>query len=260
MKKRFKPKEANDHYSQLENYAETRKSELSKMAEPYVKMTDRFGRLISRIVLLIGDVAPKDTQDIVIRDLMADVFDNLYESRSLVFSGKLNVAFPVARRAFESLSLLHLCTVDSSYAEKWQDGKKIENHEIRKQLGNHPMGESEEELRESYKFFCSATHPNRDLIPRRFLGAGNQYVLGAIGEPDLVMVCDYCIKILDMWFWLVATVSHFYKEPIIEIDKGYFEAYFQAHKDALETKKWLVSNFNKLLEEAKTYWTEHSKE
>ena len=254
MKTRFKPKKANKHYEELEVYACTRKKEISEMTEPYIKVTDRYGRLVSRIVLMLGSKKPADTQDIVIRDLMADVFDCLYESRSLILSGKLNVTFPIGRRAYESLSLLHLCAVDKSWAEKWSKGKKIGNFDIRKELAAHPLGEPEQGMKELYNFFCAATHPNRELIPRRFLGEGNEFVLGVIGEPELVMVLDYCIKNLQMWFWLTATVSFFYRETITKIDRGYFEAYSQAAKEAQKVKAWLVENFNKLLDEAQQYW------
>ncbi len=168
------------------------------MSEPYIKITDRYGRLISRIVLLLGTKQLRGIQDAVIRDLVADVFDFLYESRPLILAGKLNVAFPLARRAYESLSLLHLCALDKSWAEKWHKGKEINNAEIRKVLGSHPMGESEQRMKELYKFFCSATHPNRELIPQRFVGKGNRYVLGVIGQPDLLLIVDYCGKTLSM--------------------------------------------------------------
>jgi hypothetical protein len=224
------------------------------MAFPYIQITDRYGRLISRIVLLLGNTTPSGVQDIVIRDLMADVFDCLYETRPLILGGKISVAFPIARRAYESLSLLHLCAVNEAWAEKWQKGRKIGNAEIRRELGAHPMGEPEEQMKELYNFFCLATHPNRELIPRRFLGEGNEYVLGVIGDPNWVMIVDYCSKILEMWFWLTATVSYFYHEMIAKIDRGYFEAYRQTAEEAKKAKGWLIENFNRLLKEEQAYW------
>jgi len=104
-------KEAIRHYKRLTHYSKTRTKEISEMSEPYIIITDSYGHLISRIVLLLGGIQPQDIQDIVVRDLMADIFDFLYESRFLILSGKLNVAFPIARRAYEALSLLHLCTL-----------------------------------------------------------------------------------------------------------------------------------------------------
>lgn len=257
MQKQFNPNEATKLYEALQNYADTRTKEMSGMAEPYIKITDIYGRLISRLVLLLGGNKPVNTQDIVIRDLMTDVFDCLYESRTLILSGKLNIAFPIGRRAYESLSLLHLCSLDKAWAEKWHKGKKIENYKIREELGVHPKGESKEQMKELYNFFCIATHPNRELIPRRFLGEGNEYVLGAIGEPNLVIVLDYCTKNLEMWYWLTATVSYFYKEVIAELDKGYYELYQQAAKEAQKVKVWLIENYNNLLREEQKYWENH---
>jgi len=125
--KKFKPKDANKHYESLQMYADTRTKEISEMSGPFVKITDRYGRLISRVTLILSGIKPENTQDKVLRDLMADIFDCLYESRFLVMASKLNVAFPVARRAYESLSLMSLCGIDKSWAEKWQKGQKIGN-------------------------------------------------------------------------------------------------------------------------------------
>jgi hypothetical protein len=252
--KRFKPKDANKHYESLQLYADTRAKEISEMFVPFVKITERYGRLISRITLILGSIKPQNTQDKVLRDLLADIFDCLYESRFLIMASKLNVAFPIARRAYESLSLMSLCAIDKSWAEKWQKGKQLGNSFIRKELSKHPMGEQEGELKKLYSFFCLATHPNRELIPSRFLGEGNQYVLGVIGSPNLLMVCDYCIKILEMWFWFTAMVSYFYREKIAKVDKAYIDSYLQTVKEAKNVKKWLVENFNNLLEKEKAFW------
>lgn len=255
--KRFKPKGANKHYDSLQLYADTRTKEISEMSVPFVKITDRYGRLISRVTLILGGIKPQNTQDKVLRDLLADIFDCLYESRFLIMASKLNVAFPIARRAYESLSLMSLCAIDKSWAEKWQKGQKIGNAIIRKELGKHPMGEQEEDLKKLYNFFCLATHPNRELIPFRFLGEGNQYVLGAIGQPNLLMVCDYCIKILEMWYWFTAMVSYLYREKIAEVDKAYSDSYMQTAKEAQNVKQWLVENFNNLLKKEKEFWSQH---
>ncbi len=253
MKHSFTLREGNEHYDHLLQYAETRTKEISGMAEAYIKITDRYGRLISRVVLMLGTKKPQDTQDVVIRDLIADVFDFLYESRPLILSGKLSIAFPIARRAYESLSLLHLSVLDKSWAHKWHEGREIKNAEVRKELASHPMGESEEQMKKLYSFFCLATHPNRGLIPRRFLGEGNKYVLGVILKPSLAMVVDYCIKILSMWFWFAAAVTYFYRDLIAKDDKGYFEAYHQAAAEAQNVSKWLVDSFNHLLKEGKKH-------
>src|SRR5262245_32166354 len=105
---------------------------------------------MARLTFLLGHIKPRDTQDIVIRDLTADVFDSLYEARAFILSGKITVAFAVVRRAYESLSLLALCTFDPSWAARWAQGKEISNRQVRQQLAKHQMGEPEELTKELY--------------------------------------------------------------------------------------------------------------
>lgn len=71
------------------------------MAQPYIEATDGYARAVSRVSNLLGHNQPADTQDRVIRDLLADVFDFLYEARDLIVGGKLAVAYPLARRAYD---------------------------------------------------------------------------------------------------------------------------------------------------------------
>lgn len=84
--------EAHKLFEQLPEFAATRLREISGMAQPYIEVTDRYARLIARLTYLLGHTPPRDTQDRVIRDLLADVFDFLYEARSLIVGGKLSVA------------------------------------------------------------------------------------------------------------------------------------------------------------------------
>jgi hypothetical protein len=249
-----KKEEASSHYLALETYSEVRKKEISGMLGAYIEVTDNYGKLISRLVLLLGKHHPKDSQDIVVRDLMSDVFDSLYESRKLILSGKLHVAFPLARRAFESLSLLHICSLKETWAEKWRKGRKISNSVIRKELAAHPLGGSEERMKEHYNFFCDATHPNRELIPRRFLGEGNHFVLGVIGKPNLTMITEYCMSNLEMWSWMTKIVSYFYRDTIKNFDNEYFKPYSHVNKSMEEIYISLGENFNRLLKEAKEHW------
>jgi len=159
------------------------------------------------VCLILGEQEPESVQDAVVRDLMADVFDFLFESRLFILKGQTLVAFPLARRAYESMSLLHWCALDSKAAENWDKGKKVSNQDVRKALAAHTMGEPEDKLRELYKFFCEVTHPNREMITFRGLGEGNTYVFGSIGAPNLIAVADYCMKHLELWFWLCPTVA-----------------------------------------------------
>jgi hypothetical protein len=74
-------------YKRLPEYAAQRYRELSGMVTPYVQVTDRYGELVCVLVRALGRVPPNCTQDEVCRDLLADVFDFLYESRP-IDSGK----------------------------------------------------------------------------------------------------------------------------------------------------------------------------
>lgn len=236
-------------YSDLQKFANIRRDELGKLYEPYIDVTDLYGQLICDTCSALGNIPPLDVQEKVVRDLMADVFDNLYESRNIILTGQLNVAYPIIRRVYESLSLFVLCVLDKKTAEKWQAGKQIKNSAIRKGLAKHPLGEKEDDLRELYKFFSEAAHPNRGLIPERYLGEGNEFVLGAIGTPDIVMVTDYCLKHLSLWRWFAAVISLLFHQKLVSSSSSYHSRYLSATKDAEECAEWLRSEFNRLLSE-----------
>jgi hypothetical protein len=246
----FTPKKADELFDQLPSFAAARLREISEMSQPYIDATDKYARLNSRVITLLGQIAPVTTQDVVIRDLTADVFDFLYEARDLIIGGKIPIAYPLARRAYESLSLLALCALDVDWAEKWHNGKKVSNGEVRKHLSKHPMGESETDLKALYDFFCVATHPNRDLVASRRLGEGNEFVLGMIGMPDLYLVVDYCSKHIDLWHWLTGVVTYFYREWLSEHDRSYYSAYKTTITEGQRTKKWLVENMPRLKAES----------
>ena len=108
--------EAKKTYAELTEYAAVRTQELSKMLQPYIEATDSYGRLICRITLALGKVPPRSKRDSALRDLMADVFDFLYEARPLIVKGKLEIAYPLARRAYESLSLMVACHLEPKIA------------------------------------------------------------------------------------------------------------------------------------------------
>jgi hypothetical protein len=176
---------------------------------------------------------------------MSDIFDSLYESRHLLLENKLHLAYPLLRRAYESLSLTDLMCIDATYADKWEAGKEIKNEEVRTQLANHPLGEKIDDTKNMYKFFSNSSHPNRGFIPYRFLGEGNEFVLGSIGQPDLLMISDYALKHLNMWFWFGALITFEYKELLSNI---YIEHYRDTAKSAQNTASWLGENINKLVE------------
>ncbi len=95
---------ANQSYLKLADYAAQRSKELTPLLQPYIDTTDQYGKLVCEVVLVLGKTPPPTKRDAVTRDLMADVFDFLYEARALITKGKLEIAYPLARRAYESLT------------------------------------------------------------------------------------------------------------------------------------------------------------
>ncbi|MGA2242587.1 MAG: hypothetical protein ABSH11_11225 [Verrucomicrobiota bacterium] len=115
-------KDIDTNYLAVLEWDTKRTAELSEKYKPYVQVTDAYAGLVCEIVNVIGTKTPKSVQDIVVRDLAADVFDALHESRRIILTGRCDMAYPLARRAFESLSLMVLCVLDDKYAAKWQSG------------------------------------------------------------------------------------------------------------------------------------------
>ena len=242
-------KESQRTYAELTEYAELRSKELAAILQPYIEVTDRYGELVCHIALVLGQTPPSHKRDVVLRDLMADVFDFLYEARILIIKGKLEIAYPLARRAYESLSLMVACFLNPPIADRWSAGKKINNADVRKLLAKHPYGEPEHMTQELYNFFSEASHPNRDLVAHRFLGDGNEFVLGAIARPNLTMLADYALRTLDLWYWFGAFSTSVYLPVLAKDDPGIMESYHVAEKKAQEVMPWLVEQFNRVLAE-----------
>ena len=236
-------------YSQLGDFAEHRRKELTDQLTEVLEVADAYGHLVSRAVLALGSKPPETRQDVVVRDLIADVFDFLYEWPRPLFEGRLHVAFPIARRAYESLSLLSTCQQDEALAQRWDDGRQIGNAEVRKALATLPFAESEEDLRDLYRFFSKGAHPNRELVAERYLGEGNEFVLGSIGQPELLLIVDHCHHLIQMWFWFGAVVGHAARHALEEVDPDFGKDYLAVAERAKETAEWLVESFNALLEE-----------
>lgn len=243
-------KSGEKEYLALNQYSATRYKELSELFEPYVAITDAFGKLVCRICICLGISPPKDTQDSVVRDLTADVFDFLFESRDMILQGKIQIGYVLARRAYESLSLLSLCAQDSEYADKWESGKKISNSEVRKRLAEQPFSESAERTQELYSFFSKFAHPNRDLVAHRYLGQGNRFVFGSIGKPELVFVADFCYRHLQLWFWFGALAGCRYNTLLEKHDPDFIREYFVVTDQAEGIAEWLARRFDHLLKEA----------
>jgi len=249
MAPKKEPRTPREFYSTLPEYEASRFKELSQMLAPYVEITDDYRELICRVILILGRVSPVDIRDKVVRDLTADVFDFMYESRNLVLRNKCEPAYLLMRRAYESLSLLTLCCLDQGYAQKWHSGGVIANAEIRKELAKHPLGEAEQATRELYRFLSSAGHPNRDFVGERFLGEGNEFVLAPYTFPPLILITEYCIKLLSLWFWFAATISYHYRDSIAAYDTNYGQSYMATAERAKKIADSLVENLNRLLRE-----------
>lgn len=236
-----------DLYAKLPHFADIRREQLLSQLQPVQELIDSYGSLIARATIALGSVAPQSRHEVVVRDLMADVFDFLYEWPRPLFEGRPHVAFPLARRAYESLSLLSACYQDASIACRWDRGKQIGNAEIRKALANLPFPEPEQAMKNLYAFFSTGTHPNRTLIAERFLGDGNQFTLGSSGDPELALVLAHCAHLVDMWFWFGAMVVYEAKDVLAVSDPSFAADYMDAADRAADIKRWLAESFSKVL-------------
>lgn len=243
--------DAKQQYAELPAYAAARTTELSHFLQPYVDATDLYGRLICEITLVLGEIPPTAKQESAVRDLMADAFDFLYETRALILKGKVEIAYPLARRAYESLSLMVALHFSPRLANRWVAGKEVANADVRRVLAQHPMGESEQNTRALYTFFSQATHPNRNLMAARFLGDGNQFVLGSVGLPSFTLLADYALKTLSLWFWFGAFVSFTYLPALGEADPGLVETYHTAAETATRVAPWLAQQLKHVLAQEK---------
>jgi hypothetical protein len=237
------------NYSIIQEWDATRTTELSRKYRPYVQITDAYANLVCEIVGVLGTNKPKSVQDVVVRDLAADTFDALHEARRVILTGKCSIAYPLARRVYESLSLMTLCILDSKLGTKWDSGIEIPNSEVRRELAKHQFGEPEEHTKRLYRFFCLGTHPNRALIPRRFLGEGNQFVLGAIPKPSLTLITEYCMIHLRMWFWYASGLLHLYCDLIDAVKPDFGSRYLRVADAAQKLQAELKQNFQRLLKE-----------
>lgn len=241
-----------EDYKNLVEYSNRRLETLSKIYSPVLAVTDNFGSLICRVTNILGSTPPSSTQDIVVRDLMADAFDFLWEWRRPLLEGRAQVAYPLARRAFETISIMSICAQEPKFAERWEKGKEISNADVRKALAKANFPEPEKAMKDFYKFFSKAAHPNRDLIAYRYLGDGNKFTLGSIGSPDLFLLTDHCIKLIQIWFWLTAIVAFFYRMEIKKVDNAFPSDYMNTVEEGRKIIFSLSQELQKLLKEIKT--------
>ena len=245
--------EAIELYESFADFEKQRNNELTEILKPYIEVTEEYGKLLSRVSFLTGHISPKDKYERIQRDLFADVFDFLYETRTLIIKGKYNIAYPLARKAFESLTLKIALYFDTKEAEKWDKGIQIQNKDVRNILNSNKDkgGEPLAETRKMYNFFSNRSHPNGHFLPRRSLGEGNRFVLGGISIPLLVSMFELCININELWHWFGAYEFYYNKCYIDKYDLEFKTDYVNTTTKSKELNKWLHENFNKLLEEYK---------
>ena len=238
-----------EHYANLPSYSAIRHAELSKMLAPFVQLTDEYGSLTARITWALGERPPGSLQDRVVRDLLADTSNFLYEWRRCILEGKTIVAYPLARRSFESLSLMCTCMQEASLADRWAADKQIQNSEVRRALAGSQFSEDEAELKKLYAFFSKGAHPNRALVARTFLGEGNRFVLGSIAKPDQLFSVDHCLRLVSMWFWFGAAASFWFREAWLPVDPSLLDDYLNVASKAKQVTGWLSSIREQLLDD-----------
>jgi len=79
------------------------------------------------------------------------------------------------------------------------------------------------------------------------LGEGNEFVLGSIGKPDLIMTTDFCLKHLSLWFWYVAFIVTIYNDLIHKYDDSCNSFYVKTAEEAKQVSKWLLESLNRLI-------------
>ena len=94
----------------------------------------------------------------------------------------------------------------------------------------------------------------------RFLGAGNEFVLGAIGRPSLVLLADYALKTLNLWFWFAGFVAFTYRDIVDKVDPELAQSFLDAATDAKPLAALLREQFNRVLAEEKAEMRGHGLE
>ena len=80
-----------------------------------------------------------------------------------------------------------------------------------------------------------------------FLGEGNAFVLGSVGVPELVLIADHAMRLVEMWFWLVAASFYALRESTNKHDQTFPSAYRAVSDAAPEVMEWLRGQYNRQL-------------
>jgi hypothetical protein len=139
------------------------------------------------------------------------------------------------------------CHLDATFCERWMNGKRISNEDVRRILAKHPQGEAAEKTRELYKSFSEISHPNRNTVACRLLGEGNEFVLGSVGRPSLVLLADYAHRTLNLWFWFAAVIAFVYLELLGKADPEILRTYHAAADTAKHVVRWLAAQYERVL-------------
>ena len=196
--------------------------------------------------MILGKIEPKSLRDEVLRDLFCEAFDILKASKEYILKWQISPVFPLLRRAYEIISLFVYFVLKPDIIEKWEEGRQINQTEIRDYLSKHPLGESKESQKNMYSWLSRGAHINRDFIAYRGLGRGNEFVLGSIQKPHLLIISDHFSKTLDSWFWLIAVFNAVYSPVFEKTDSSIIDFYFEIADSAKKASKWLEKNWNDL--------------
>lgn len=221
--------------------------------KPYFEVVNDYGQLFSRLHFITGFIQPKNEFDSIQRNLCSDAFDFLNESKYLIKRGQFDITYPIARRAFETITLMIAFYFKNELATKWKEGKEIPNRDVRAILDEHKEigGESKETMTNLYNYFTKKSHPNATAIPDRLIGLGNFFALGPMPEPLLLPIVDLCIEIIDLWFWLLAYTWYYNADLVNSFDPLFKDDYLNKKSKVLETRKWLIEQRANLTEEIK---------
>lgn len=233
----------------LDAVAARRRKDLTPRLAPVLEACHAYQCVVVDLVALLGRTPPLDAQEGVCRDLIADGFDFLWEWEQRLLENRPHVAFPLGRRAYETTSLLSACMQSKSLAQKWASGKKMDNGEVRQALAKLPASENARDLKDLYEFFSEGSHPNRSLVGQRFLGEGNEFVLGSAARPHLILIMMHCQRLLELWFWFAACCISIRKELVQQDEPTLFEEYFAAAKQAQVSIEWAAAQIPRLIEE-----------
>ena len=250
---KYTKEKAIELYDSFDSLYQKRVEAFEYILNPYLEVVKDYGQLFSRISFITGFIPPKNDFESIQRNLSSDAFDFLNETKNSILRGHFDTAFPIARRSFETLTLMIAFYFDNDLAKKWGKGQQIPNRKVRSILNNHKEigGESKEFLQELYNYFSESSHPNRTAIPHRLIGLGNYFALGPFPEPMLLPIIDLCIEIINLWFWLLAYYWYYNLDYVEKYDKSFKSEYLKKKTRVMEVKKWLIDQRENLITELK---------